>query len=301
MDNNKKLGFFKLYVKNFKAMLLTNLLFAVPLIISAAVVYGAAVLLNQTENLWFMGIIIILIYPFFSGVTQVTKDIVRNQSSNFNVFKTYKKGLKNNFWYFTLYGVLFYLATIISYYSIVIYFNMISRSWIFYIPLFMTIVVALFILFMAFSLPIITVTLDLKLRYYFKNSALMAIGELPMNFYVAITTFALLSASFSISVFTGYVIAGIIVLAVALFFILPTGISYCAVYRLYPKLENVFEIKSADEEKSFPTMPVAIPTDDNGEPVVKTDNNDNDGYVFVNGRMIKKSQVSTMEYIDESD
>lgn len=72
-------------------------------------------------------------------------------------------------------------------------------------------------------------------------------------------------------------------------------------YRLYPKLENVFEIKSADEEKSFPTMPVAIPTDDNGEPVVKTDNDDNDGYVFVNGRMIKKSQVSTMEYINESD
>lgn len=93
----------------------------------------------------------------------------------------------------------------------------------------MTIVVALFILFMAFSLPIITVTLDLKLRYYFKNSALMAIGELPMNFYVAITTFALLSASFSISVFTGYVIAGIIVLAVALFLFAYRNFILCSV------------------------------------------------------------------------
>jgi len=301
MDNNKRLGFFKLYFKNFKAMLITNLLFAVPLIVASALVYGLACLTKQTENLWFMGLIIVLIYPFFSGVTQVTKDIVKNQDSKFKVYQTYKKGLKNNFWLFTLYGVLLYAATIISYYSIVLYFNMASRSWFFYIPLFITVLIALFILFMGFALPILTVTINIKLRYYFKNAALMAIGELPMNFYVAITTTALLSACLSISVFTGYLVAGLIVLGAALFLILPTGISYCAVYRLYPKIEKVFDIEKPQEKKAFSKMPVAIPTDDNGEPIKRSDTADDEDYVFVNGKMIKKSQVPVMEYIDESD
>ena len=106
MNDERKLGFFKLYFKNFRAMLLTNLFFAVPFILAAALVYFAAGLLHQTSNLWFMGTAIIIIYPFLSGVTQVTKEIVKTQGSNFKVFQTYKKGLKNNFLYFALYGVI---------------------------------------------------------------------------------------------------------------------------------------------------------------------------------------------------
>ena len=85
-----------------------------------------------------------------------------------------------------------------------------------------------------------------------------------------------------------------------MFLILPTGISYCSMYRLYPKLEDVFDIKDEKEEKSFPTMPVAVPTDENGEPI-KGDSASDGEYVFVGGKMIKKSQAQAVEYIDESD
>lgn len=300
MNDERKLGFFKLYFKNFKAMLLTNLFFAVPFILATALVYFAASLLHQTSNLWFMGTAIIIIYPFFSGVTQVTKEIVKTGDSNFKVFQTYKKGLKNNFLYFALYGVIIYAAAVISYYSIVTYYKMAAQSWLFYIPLFITILIALAILFISFSLPILTVTLELKLRYYFKNAALMAIGELPMNFYVMITTAALISGCLSVPVMTGNLVVGLIVLGVALFLILPTGISYCSMYRLYPKLEDIFDIKDEENDKTFPIMPVAVPTDENGEPI-KGDSASDGEYVFAGGKMIKKSQAQAVEYIDESD
>lgn len=300
-ETNEKLGFFKLYFKNFKSMLIGNLLFSVPFIIASALVYGVAFFTNQTTNLWFMGIVIILIYPFFSGVTQITKDIVRDEKNSINPVKSYKKGLKNNFKFFALYGVLIYLSVIISYYSIVLYFNLAMKSWIFYIPLFITVLIVLFLLFMSFSIPILTVTLDLKLRHYFKNSALMAFGELPMNFYVAVTTMVLISACFTTSLMTGNFIVGICVLVACLILILPTGISYCAMYRLYPKISKLFDIEQKEEKKSFPTMPVAVSRDENGNSVKNNSAGDDEGYVFVNGMMIKKSQAPTSEYIEESD
>lgn len=299
-ETNEKLGFFKLYFKNFKPMLIGNLLFSAPFIIASALVYGIAFLTNQTTNLWFMGIVIVLIYPFFSGITQITKDIVKDEKNSINPVESYKKGLKNNFKFFALYGVLIYLSVIISYYSIVLYFNLAMKSWMFYIPLFVAILIVLFILFMSFSIPILTVTLDLKLRHYFKNAALMAFGELPMNFYVAVTTMVLISACLTTSIMTGNVVVGICVLVACLLLILPTGISYCAVYRLYPKIAKLFDIGQKEEKKSFPTMPVAVSTDEN-ENSVKTDSTDDEGYVFVNGMMIKKSQAPTSEYIEESD
>ncbi|MEE0857964.1 MAG: hypothetical protein U0M12_00610 [Acutalibacteraceae bacterium] len=299
-DTNQRPGFFKLYFKNFKPMLVGNLLFAVPAILAVALIYCIAKLINQTTNLWLMALVIPLVYPFYSGVTQITKDIVRNSKEKIKPVELYKKGVKNNFWYFALYGIILYVSLIISYYSIVIYFKLATSSWIFYIPLFVTILIALFILFMSFSIPILTVTLELKLKHYFKNSVLMAFGELPMNFYVAVTSMVLISGCLSVPLYTGDVRIGIIVLLIALVLILPTGISYCSVYRLYPKMERLFEIEPKDEEKSFPTMPVAVPTDDEGNPIHKISDDDEE-YIFVNGKMIKKSQAPSAEYIDESD
>lgn len=302
MANKKEeKGFFKLYFQNFKVMLVGNLLFSIPLIIATTLICGVSVLTNQMGNMWIIGIAIILVYPFYSGITQITKEVVKNNGRNEDIkpVETFKKGIKNNFKYFTLYGVLIYLSFIISYYGIILYFNIATQNWIFYIPFAIAILIALFILFMSFSIPMLTVTLDLKLRYYFKNSALMAFGELPMNFYVFVTLVVLLSACMSISLMTGNFIVGVCILVLVSIFILPTGISYCSMYRLYPKMSKLFEIDEI-EENEFPTMPVAVPTDDNGNPI-HTVEKDTEGYVFVNGKMIKKSQVELTEYISESD
>lgn len=298
-SKNKKQGFFSLYFSNFKLMLIGNLLFSIPVIISFALIYGIAFLLKQTDNMLIIGLVTILVYPFFSGITQITKDIVADSSRHISALEAYKKGLKNNFKTFFIYGIFIYIAFIVSYYSIVLYFKIAMQNTIFFVPLFIAVLIALFLLFMSFSLPILTVTFKLELRYYLKNAALMAIGELPLNFYIAVTSFVLVSACITFSFLTSNFILGIIVIILSVFLILPTGISYCAVYRLYPKIEDLFEL---DTEDDFPTTPVAVPTDDEGNPIVpETSSDDKDGYVFVNGMMIKKSQAGSTEYINESD
>lgn len=297
---NQRPGFFKLYFKNFKVMLIGNLLFSLPLIMGVALIYGLACLFNQTNNVWFLCLAVILVYPFYSGVTQITKDIVKCGNKTVEAFEAYKKGIKNNIKYFALYGVLIYMAVIVSYYSISLYLSLVSQNWIFFIPSFITVLISIYLLFMSFSLPILTVTLELKLKHYFKNAALMALGELPMNFYVAITSAVLLSGCMSVSLLSGNAVIGVIILLLAVLLILPTGLSYCSVYRLYPKMERLFDLEPEEKEHSFPTMPVAMPTDDEGNPI-HTHTDDGEGYVFVNGRMIKKSQANSYEYIDESD
>lgn len=298
-SKNKKPGFFSLYFSNFKLMLIGNLLFSVPMIISFALVYGIAFLLKQTDNMLIIGLVMVFVYPFFSGITQITKDVVAGGNKNFSALESYKKGLKNNFKPFVAYGIFIYIAFIVSYYSIVLYFKIAMQNTIFFVPLFIAVLIALFLLFVSFSLPILTVTFKLELRYYLKNAALMAIGELPLNFYIAVTSFVLVSACITFSFLTSNFILGIIVIILSVFLILPTGISYCAVYRLYPKIEDLFELNTEDD---FPATPVAVPTDDEGNPIVpEISSKDKDGYVFVNGMMIKKSQASSTEYINESD
>ena len=65
-------------------------------------------------------------------------------------------------------------------------------------------------------------------------------------------------------------------------------------------MEKLFDLVPEEKEQSFPTMPVAVPTDDEGNPI-RTHTDYGEGYVFVNGKMIKKSQATIYEYIDESD
>lgn len=293
-------GFFKLYFKNFKVMLIGNILFSVPLIVAIVLICVLAYAFKQLDNVWFLSLAIVLFFPFYSGVTQITKDVVKGGKKTIKPLQAYKKGIKNNIKYFALYGVLIYLCVVTSYYSVSLYLNLASQSWIFYIPAFVAVLISIFLLFMSFSLPILTVTLELKLKYYFKNAALMALGELPINFYTAITSMALFVACLTIAILSGNVIIGTIILLLEVLLILPTGISYCAVYRLYPKMEKLFELEIQDEEKRFPKMPVAVPTDDEGNPI-HTHNDDGEGYVFVNGKMIKKSLANNYEYIDESD
>ncbi len=298
-SKNKKPGFFSLYFSNFKLMLIGNLLFSVPMIISFALVYGIAFLLKQTDNMLIIGLVMVFVYPFFSGITQITKDVVAGGNKNFSALESYKKGLKNNFKPFVAYGIFIYIAFIVSYYSIVLYFKIAMQNTIFFVPLFTAVLIALFLLFVSFSLPILTVTFKLEFKYYLKNAALMAIGELPLNFYIAVTSFVLVSACITFSFLMNNAVLGIAVIILALLLILPTGISYCAVYRLYPKIEDLFELNTEDD---FPTTPVTVPTDDEGNPIVpEISSKDKDGYVFVNGMMIKKSQAISTEYINESD
>ena len=76
------------YFSNFHRILLVNLIFAIP---SAAVffaVYSLNSLFFSEHNILFYLLSVIIVYPFFSGVITVVRNIARGDE-NVNVFSVY--------------------------------------------------------------------------------------------------------------------------------------------------------------------------------------------------------------------
>ena len=80
--------------KKYPKLLIANLLFAVPLAVSALIVWliGAYVM---PLNIFFQLLPLLICMPFYAGVTQVTRELVRGKK--IKPFETFMKGLKNNF------------------------------------------------------------------------------------------------------------------------------------------------------------------------------------------------------------
>ncbi len=157
--------FSKLF-RNFHRLMLTNLLFAVPMEEQARLV---------------MLLALIPIFPFYAGVVKVTIKIASGEEKT-PVFRNFISGVRENFLRFLVHGAVLYVAVVFSYVSFNIYLKLISANAIFMGPLIITILIMLFLLFMFFYLPAMTVTFDIPMRYIYKNSFLMSYGELKKNF-----------------------------------------------------------------------------------------------------------------------
>ena len=174
-------GFFSSLFHNLPRLLLTNVLFALPF----AVIFGIFFLINTLtgiNSMFIYFLTIIPLFPFYAGVTQVTSHMVRGEE-NVDVFSNFIGGIKENLLRFLIHGVVMYAAVFISYYSIVLYLGLGSKNGMFYVPLVICILIAIFFLFMFFYVPPMTVTFDIKMKDIYKNSALMTIGELKHNLF----------------------------------------------------------------------------------------------------------------------
>ena len=173
-------GFFSSLFHNLPRLLLTNVLFALPF----AVIFGIFFLINTLtgiNSMFIYFLTIIPLFPSYAGVTQVTSHMVRGEE-NVDVFSNFIGGIKENLLRFLIHGVVMYAAVFISYYSIVLYLGLGSKNGMFYVPLVICILIAIFFLFMFFYVPPMTVTFDIKMKDIYKNSALMTIGELKQSF-----------------------------------------------------------------------------------------------------------------------
>lgn len=181
--------FFTGYFKNFHKLLLTNLLFAVPL-------FGFVWLfrfINQATGLNTSAIdllAIIPVFPFFAGVTVITRNIAR-EDSEITVFKSYFKAVVGNLPWFLLHSVVLYAAIFLTYVSLNLYWRLIPANGVFAIPFGIMILLAIAVLFIFYYIPVMTVTFDLSVKNIYKNSALMALGELKNNFFATLGLFLL--------------------------------------------------------------------------------------------------------------
>ncbi len=282
------------YFSNFHRIMFTNLLFFVPL----AVFFGISYLLHSfvegTLYTVLSFLLIALVFPFYSGVVLVSRNLSRGDE-DVNVFQNFIKGVKENFLKFLLYGVILGFVTLFSYFSISIYAKLLSESWIFYVALFVCILIALAVLFIFFYVPVMTVTFDLSVKHILKNSFLMSFGEIKNNFFALVALAVVLAVCFTFTALCTVAWLLILVTFLLLALVLPASCQFVVSFFVYDDMYG--SIAQRDTKSKEIEEAIAIAKDKRSGKTVTEDYSDvdisslkdTDDYIFYKGKMIKQS------------
>lgn len=289
------------YFTNFHRILLTNLLFAVP----SAVVFAAIYFLNTA--LFNGGIVtpvamlaIIPLFPFFSGVVMVCRNIARGDS-DVAVVKTFFTAVKSNFWQFLLHGVLIYLAAALSFLAISFYISIVKVSWFFYVLLFFALIIALFMLYTAFYIPLMSITYDLPLKYVYKNSFLMSFGEFKNNLFATLALAVVFGICFTATAFLGSETVLLIVMAALWALFVPATCAFMIVFFIYDGMTSIIRDKEELSRELSDSIEKSMSQQNAGQASQTLEEDfsdldpatlkDTDDYIFYKGRMVKQSTL----------
>ena len=299
-----KLGitrFFSGYLRNFHKMLLANLLFAVPLLAFWAIFHFINTLTGL--HLAFISFApIIFVFPFFAGITLFTRDVVLERE-NAPVVKLFFKGLKENFLYFLIHGVLLYLAIFFCYSSITLYWRMAQTNGIFYFAFGVAVLISIAVLFIFYNVPVMTVTFDLSLKNIYKNCALMAFGELKNNFFATIGLFLLFIVGATVFLAAPTAPMKLIVIAAFSVILIPSTASYIMNFYVYKDMETVIsngEVKSDELKRKMEDKRNEIKKQEEEEKLDFSaldldERKDGEEYLYFNGKMIKRKVLIEMK------
>lgn len=288
--------FFENMFKNIHKLIFTNVIFFAPLVLWLAIFYFIGEITGLRQML-LLTCAVITSFPFYSGVIAVTRDIAVAKE-DINVFKTFLKAVKENGWRFLIYGVLFYLAFWMSFFSISFYLGLAQNgSGIFYGVLIICIIIVVLALFAFYYIPVMSVTYDLTFRHTIKNSFLMAVGEFKTNILTTLGLVCFAAILFSVSIFCSSALALKIFLTVVLLLLFPSVPALIINFGVYKKMNEVITAsaekvakidKKIDEKMQERKKEVEVDYDDFSDINIE-DLSDSDDYIFHNGKMIKKS------------
>lgn len=302
------------FLYSFPKLVLTNLLFGIPLSAFFALFYALSSIggLPPAAVILIRLLTIIPVFPFYAGVVQVTAHLVRGEK-DIKVVPDFFSAVKENFGRFLIHGTILFAVVIFSYLSISFYVAMLSKTPLMFAPMIVSILVAVFLLFMFFYIPPMTVTFDLPVKSIYRNSFLMSFGELKKNF-IAVLGLLLLFVISSTFLFAcmGNAVAIIIVTAVLAIAVIPSVAAFIINSAVYQRMYNmvidnseaIIDIDNKIEETKQKRNPKKTSDEDNA---VKKEFNekllnfeidesgDGEEYLFFDGRMIKRSVLLKMK------
>lgn len=289
--------FFSRFFTNLPKILLTDLLFAIP---SLLFIFGFyflnRMLFNGGISVLFSLIVIIPIFPFYSGVVQVVRNIARGDS-DVKVIPCFFNALKSNFLLFLLHGVVECAIAVMSYLAISFYINMLSQHPIMYVLLFFCIIIVMLLLYASWYICLLSVTYDLPIRYLYKNSFLMSFGELKNNMIGVFAFIVAFAVFFTFVIFAQSPLLLIIVLSALWALLVPATLTFCYVFFIYDGMVDILQSKQDLEaekaiEKGAQPQPNPVAetiTDFSDVDISKL--RDTDDFIYFNGKMMKQSTV----------
>ncbi len=314
--------FFEILFRKFGKLVQLNLIFLIPFLVAAALmvvlylfpthfmlqlpVEGGSV----SIDVWLLYVTplpLILLAPFTAGLTFVTRNFSREEHAF--VWSDFWENVKGNWKYFLLNGAIVYVVYVILSFAIIYYYNATSRGWFNYIPFWLCMVLSVVFLFAQYYLPVMFVTFDLKFRQAYRNAFILALAGLGRNLLVTLILGALLYLLFAVVPMTVLTVFILLLFAVFLMFSL---VSYFINFTVYPVVDRYlikpYKERLEAEKNGGDAVDAASETEDPEEArffappeadTAEDEDEEEDKMVYINGRLIKKSQLK--DYRDDTE
>ena len=245
-----------IYFRKFYKIIFTNLLFAVPTVAVGVILYFLTKPLGEILSLIISMLTVVICYPLYAGVTLVTRNLGRGE--DVKVLECFFGGIADNYKKFLVHSIILYFILTIGIFSFTFYSRMaVALGGIMYVLLITMILIALWLMFMFYYVPLMTVTFDLSLKNIYKNSALMALGELKVNFVTLFSVLIFTAICATPLIFSaGNAVAVIVITAVMLIAVYPASYSLITGFFIQDTMmmmvtgrgDEVHDIKSTEEK-----------------------------------------------------
>lgn len=309
--------FFEILGRKFSKLIQLNLIFLLPTIIAAALMLclylspthfvlqlpaGDAAVHLDVWALFVTPIPLILLSPFTAGLTIVTRNYAREEHAF--VWSDFWEAVKNNWKYFFLNGVIVYFVYVIVSFSLIYYYNRAATNAFFYLPFWFCIILAAMFLFAQYYIPVMFVTFDLKFSHVYRNALIFVFAGFFRNILVTAILAALAIGIMMIPLMPITVMALLLVVILIAF----SFVSYLINFTVYPVIDQYliqpYNKKLQEEKYGKPVeTPIekdpldekygglfqTVPDDDDDE-----ESND-DKYVYINGKLVKRSELKPQE------
>ena len=301
--------FFEILGRKFSKLIQLNLVFLIPTVV--VLILMVLIYLSPTHfvlqlpggeggspvqfDIWTMYAMpfpLVLLSPFIAGLTFVTRNFAREEHAF--VWSDFWEAIRDNWKYFLLNGLLVYVVYVVLSFAMIYYYNSLSRGWLYYIPFWLCIILAVLFLFAQYYLPVMFVTFDLKFSQMYRNAFILAMAGLGRNLLITIILGALLYAAMIVPLM-GLTILIFLLLVVCLLFSL---VSYFINFTVYPTIDRYliqpYQQKIEDEKNGVLTSEEKEEARFFSQPEADREEGEenDDKFVYVNGRLIKQSDYN---------
>ena len=291
--------FFEILFSQFGKLVQLNLIFVIPTIVACALmlfIYMVpthfAIQISGMVQLdgWATFVVplpLVLLAPFSAGLTIVTRNFAREEHAF--VWSDFWDAVKANWKYFLLNGLLVYLAYLILGFSVIYYYNMALIEWLYYIPLWLCLVVAVVFLFAQYYLPIMFVTFDLKFTHAYRNALIFTVAGFGRNILITI----ILAAMTAVVILVPLLNITVFVFIMLFIFLIFSFVSYLVNFSVYPVIDKYLIQPAKRMEEKVDSSPALTSSEEEFPGLFSqdTEDDDNDKYVYVNGKLVKKSEL----------
>lgn len=306
--------FFEIFFRKFSKLIQANLIFMIPTLAAAVLMVllylcpthfalgipsaGETTIQLDGWAMYVTPLPLILLSPFLAGLTFITRNFAREEHAF--IWSDFWASVKNNWKYFLLNGLVLYLLYVVLSFSMIYYYNSAAREALFYVPFWLCVVVTILVVFAQYYLPVMFITFDLKFGQCCRNALIFSLAGLGRNLIITVILGALL---FLISVIPvmPLTIMALLLVVILIFF---SFVSYLINFTVYPVIERYlikpYEQKLEEEKNGPKEEEPKDPIEEkysglfSSEPEEEEDG-DEDKFVYINGKLVKKSELKPGE------